>query len=107
MHCLRASIGLDVVFEGLLCCVPLMKEDGCWKLTLLAVVFLKLLRPWVWGVMHGLSRSISRSQKVTCLAVFLKLPGAEEGTLMLSLWGWDLAARLGTLSRIPSLSKVA
>ena len=107
VHCLRAGMGWDMVFEVDLCSVPFIVEDDSVKLTLRAAVFLLPLRPWVGGVMPGLSKSISGLWKVTCFAVFLKPPGVgEEGTLRISIW--DCTARFGTLtSKIPSLSDVA
>ena len=33
MHCLRAGMGLDVGFEGILCSVPFIVEDNSVKLT--------------------------------------------------------------------------
>ena len=109
MCCLRDGMGWDIGFEGLLCWVTLMVDDVSGKLALQAAVFLRPLRPWVWEVLWGWSRSISGSWKMIHLAVFLKLPGAgEEGTLRLSIWDWDWATRLGTvISMIPSLSDVA
>ena len=106
MQCLRAGMGCNIVGEGLLCFVPLIVVVGSQKLTLrdLVAVFFEPLRPWGGNALHGWARSMRWSQKVTHLAVFLKLPWAGDvGTLRESTW--ECATRLGTLnSKIHSLS---
>ena len=98
----------DAVGEGLLCSIPLIIVARSWKLTLreLVAVFLKLLRPWGWDALCGWAKSMRGLQKVTCLAVFLKLPGGED-VQTLNKSTWDCATRFGTLnSKIHSLSDI-
>ena len=58
-------------------------------------------------MLHGWARAMRGLQKVTCLPVFLKPPGAGDvGTLRQSTW--ECVTSFGTFnSKIPSLSNVA